>query len=96
MYHIVCRYHFIHSTAAFFYKSKMHLSQITFKKYIIHVKMVHELLVPILYLYIQRKKMAAIPFLSLSFILSVVICILCLLFLACHVNILYSVFVDFS
>ena len=38
--------------------------------------------------------MAAIPFLSLSFILFIVICILCLLFLACHVNILYSVFVD--
>ena len=34
--------------------------------------------------------------LSLSFILSVVIYILCLLFLACHANILYSVFVDLS
>ena len=39
----------------------------------------------------SAKKMAAIPFLSIFFILSVVICILCLLFLACHVNILYSV-----
>ena len=43
--------------------------------------MVHKLkpLLPILYQYIQRIQMAAIP-LSLSFIISVVICILCLLF----------------
>ena len=30
VYHIVCCYHFIHSTAAFLYKSKMHLSQIDY------------------------------------------------------------------
>ena len=81
----------------------MHLSQIDYikKKYnsrCSDVKMVHKLNTSSNFISIHSaiKKMAAIPFLSLSFILSVVICIFRLLFLACHVNILYSVFVDLS